>query len=98
MTNYEIIKECVQMNAKTSESEIINKLIEEGIGNGHKETIKTVETEEAAVKELKKYKCTSRIVSTYASKVRECECYYAVRTKDGEWSDDFEFATIETAE
>ena len=95
MTKYEIIRECIQMNAKTNESEIIDKLIEEGIGNAYKEVIKTVETEDEAAKELKKYKCTSRIVSSYSSKVRECEIFYTVRTQDGEWSDDFEFAEIE---
>lgn len=38
---------------KTNENEIIDKLIEEGIGNAYKEVIKTVETEDEAVKELK---------------------------------------------
>lgn len=98
MTKYEIIKEYAKMNAKTNEGEIIDCLIAEGIGNAYKEVIKTVETEKEALKELSKYKCTSRIVSTYSSKVRECEIIYAVRTEDGEWSDDFEFAEIETAE
>ena len=95
MEKYEIIRECIQMNAKTNENEIIDKLIEEGIGNACKEVIKVVETEEESMKELKRYKCTSKIVNSYSSKVRECEIIYAVRTEDGEWSDDFEFAEIE---
>lgn len=98
MAKYEIIRECIQMNAKTNESEIIDKLIEEGIGNAYKEVIKTVETEKEAFEELSKHKCTSRIVDSYSSKLRECEIIYAVKTEYGEWTDEFEFAKIETAE
>lgn len=95
MTKYEIVKEYAKMSAKINENEIIECLIEEGIGNSYKEVIKIVETEKEAFEELKNHKCTSRIVSTYASKIRECEIIYAVKTEDGEWSDDFEFAEIE---
>lgn len=98
MTKYEIVKEYAKMSAKINENEIIECLIEEGIGNSYKEVIKIVETEKEAFEELKKYKCTSKITNSYSSKVRECEIIYAIRTESGEWTDDFEFAEIETAE
>lgn len=95
MTKYEIVKEYTKMSTKINENEIIECLIEEGIGNSYKEVIKIVETEKEAFEELKKHKCTSKIVGSYSSRVRECEIIYTVRTEDGEWTDEFEFAEIE---
>lgn len=101
MKKWEIINEYnVEMNAKTSAAEIIDKLFENGIGNCTKDTVATVETLEEAKEVLRNYKCTSRIASTSASKVRICDFYYAAEVEydedyeEWEQTGNFEFAEI----
>lgn len=101
MKKWEIIKETSELKANTKASEIIDKFFESGIGNGATTVITTVETLEEARKLLADYKCTSRIMSTFASKVRMCDFYYAAEVEydedyeEWEQTGNFEFAEIE---
>lgn len=101
MKKWEIINEYnVEMDAKTKSSAIIDKLFENGIGNCTKDTVATVETLEEARDVLGNYKCTSRIASAFASKVRIGDFYYAAEVEynedyeEWEQTGNFEFAEI----
>lgn len=91
----------VEMDSKTRLSEIIDVLFIQGLGNCTI-TVAKVNTANEALEILKKYRCTARMMTTFANKVLVGDFYYGAEIEYNEdceeWEQTGNFIFAEIAE